>query len=598
MAWITPNTDVYLLKSVPLDNEHKHTLYFENAEQQYNTFYSFLDRAFTAQTYQRVNKNRLRIEENAETIQGDNYLMFRNAAYGQKWFYAFIDKINYINDKVSEIEYTIDDLQTWYFDYDWEQCFVQREHTLSDKIGENIVNEGLQGGDVIARSGSTDNLTMQSTFMLGGIITNKPLPDRLYNSENLSYIKIKRFSNNDKSMSMAGVASTLYYYIGFMLSYKDYYRESPNLSEYSIQDYVIYDHNSTTPPYPVSAEYFGGLGEVVNRIISGGNSEISENNIIHVFQYPAHYNKKEFENKANNNGYDSGVGYQQITMNLYKTFAYDGTTYVPSNNKMFCYPYNFIRISDHNGAVADFNVEDFHKVKDEPVITFDKISAISGTPTEFIYPVHYKNVPRNYDYGLYTKGYPQPAYRGDSYQSYMQQNMSANVINATTGLIAGGTQIALGALVTKSPYLVATGATSIFSTFTAMGAGMEKARSTQPNTYGNVGGNYISAALQRTGFVAYQMQIKPEMAKIIDKYFSMYGYAVNEVKVPNIALPKNKLRPVWNYIKTTNAYVRGKTTGVPADALRNIEEIHNNGITYWMDSTKMGDYNYVNSPRE
>ena len=69
MAWITPNTDVYLLKLVPLDKEHKHTLYFEDAEKQYNTFYSFLDRAFTAQTYQRVNKNRLRIEENAETIQ-------------------------------------------------------------------------------------------------------------------------------------------------------------------------------------------------------------------------------------------------------------------------------------------------------------------------------------------------------------------------------------------------------------------------------------------------------------------------------------------------------------------------------------------------
>lgn len=73
--------------------------------------------------------------------------MFQNTSFGNKWFYAFIKSVEYINNEVSEIEFQMDVMQTWYFDYELEMCFVEREHSATDVIGGNIVAEGLEIGD-------------------------------------------------------------------------------------------------------------------------------------------------------------------------------------------------------------------------------------------------------------------------------------------------------------------------------------------------------------------------------------------------------------------------------------------------------------------
>ena len=41
-------------------------------------------------------------------------------------------------------------------------------------------------------------------------------------------------------------------------------------------------------------------------------------------------------------------------------------------------------------------------------------------------------------------------------------------------------------------------------------------------------------------------------AKIIDKYFSMYGYKINDLKLPNISGRSN-----WNYVKTIGCNILG-----------------------------------------
>ena len=56
----------------------------------------------------------------------------------------------------------------------------------------------------------------------------------------------------------------------------------------------------------------------------------------------------------------------------------------------------------------------------------------------------------------------------------------------------------------------------------------------------------------RNGFSFYKMSIKQEYAKIIDDFFSMYGYKVNEVKIPNVTGRTN-----WNYVKTIDANILG-----------------------------------------
>lgn len=75
-----------------------------------------------------------------------NYIAFQNPDYSNKWFFAWIDEVNYKGDNNTEIVYTIDSWSTW-FDY-WQPqtCFVAREHVNDDTIGVNTVDEGLSVG--------------------------------------------------------------------------------------------------------------------------------------------------------------------------------------------------------------------------------------------------------------------------------------------------------------------------------------------------------------------------------------------------------------------------------------------------------------------
>lgn len=147
--YIQPNTTIKLLKDVPLYNDYSDTLYFGSLSDQTAHFSTaYTSKTFGDQTYQRVNKNTIRLQVKADEIYNYNYLMFKNTAYSTKWFYAFITQIDYINDNVSEVHYEIDVMQTWFFDYQLEPCYVEREHSATDVIGENITPEPIDLGPI------------------------------------------------------------------------------------------------------------------------------------------------------------------------------------------------------------------------------------------------------------------------------------------------------------------------------------------------------------------------------------------------------------------------------------------------------------------
>ena len=156
---VQPNSTIYLLKGCDLDKGYNHTFYWsgtadEIKQKQYEYFISLAKPnygTFLQNTYQRSGKNSVRLQVLCDNIYDCNYIMFQNTNYGTKWFYGFIDEIKYINDNCTEIIYTIDDMQTWYTDYDLGECFVEREHSETDAIGDNICPETLQTGNLIVQ---------------------------------------------------------------------------------------------------------------------------------------------------------------------------------------------------------------------------------------------------------------------------------------------------------------------------------------------------------------------------------------------------------------------------------------------------------------
>ena len=148
--YIAPNSTIVLLSGVPLDNTYTDTLIFENAQTQATHFLSnYTKKTYDYNTYQRVERKYIRLSESADNIYNYNYLMFRNTNYGSRWFYAFIKSIEYINNAVCQIEFEIDVMQTWHFDYELEQCLVERETSASDELFEHVYPEQVDYGDIV-----------------------------------------------------------------------------------------------------------------------------------------------------------------------------------------------------------------------------------------------------------------------------------------------------------------------------------------------------------------------------------------------------------------------------------------------------------------
>lgn len=144
--YIAPNTDIRILKNVRLDNTYEHTIYFTSAVSQSNYFNSKSKHRLEKQTYQMV-QNKIRVNISNDDLFDCNYLMFRNTAYGNKWFYGFIVQTEYINNGVSHITFEIDVIQTWLMDFNFNPTFIEREMSLTDNIGDNLVPENLELGE-------------------------------------------------------------------------------------------------------------------------------------------------------------------------------------------------------------------------------------------------------------------------------------------------------------------------------------------------------------------------------------------------------------------------------------------------------------------
>ena len=155
---ITPQTEIRLVK-VPFELDNRNQLTFANEEAQRNYFLSLPHAEADNCTYQRKD-NVIRYPALADNIINYNYVMYQNESYSDKWFYAYITQIDYINDNVSHIHIETDVFQTWQFNITYRASFIEREHVNSDVAGEHTIPESLETGEyVIDNITNTDDLS-------------------------------------------------------------------------------------------------------------------------------------------------------------------------------------------------------------------------------------------------------------------------------------------------------------------------------------------------------------------------------------------------------------------------------------------------------
>jgi len=103
-----------------------------------------------------------------------------------------------------------------------------------------------------------------------------------------------------------------------------------------------------------------------------------------------------------------------------------------------------------------------------------------------------------------------------------------------------------------------------------------------PPQVSNMGGdNSYNFGNRLDGIFVIQKQVKPEYIKKLQDYFNMFGYKLNEVKVPNFHTRQN-----WNYIQTASCVITGNFNN---EDLQELKNVFDSGITLW-HTDDVGNY--------
>lgn len=521
-------TEVYLL-NVPLENDYKNTLYFTDVSSQNEFFKSKKVHSFTDFSYQRKD-NIIRIPKHIDDLWNCNYVMYQNKKYSNKWFYCFINDMEYINDGTTQIKIETDVIQTWLFDYTLKESFVEREHVSDDAIGLHTIPEGLELGDYVVNSVTKKESLKYKGYLIGSTI-------------DLSQSTIDKDTDNVGGAVYNGVFSGVkYYYFG---TTDDIVKKLKAVAKAGKSDAIV------------------SIFCVPTTLIDGGGSGAIEEGV---------------SVKSQDWDYAIMGGTSDVAPN--KPSSLNG--YTPRNNKLRCFPYQYLYASNNSGGSAIYHYELFSTDKTD----FKIYSAVTPGMSVKLVPKNYNNVAENIDNGLNLGKFPTCSWSNDAYTNWLTQNavnIGLSVASSTLTIVGGVAMAATGGGAVMGASAITSGALGVAS---SLGQIYEHSL-IPPQAEGNINSGDVTFSSGNLTFTLYQMSIKQEYAKIIDKYFDMYGYKVNMVKVPNKAH-----RSRYWFTKTIDVNIDG---AIPNNDMNKIKECYNRGITFWRNVNEIQNYSLSNN---
>lgn len=284
--------------------------------------------------------------------------------------------------------------------------------------------------------------------------------------------------------------------------------------------------------------------------------------------------------------------------------------YTPKNQKLRQYPFLYVGFNPPSGSEKIYRYENF--ANGTP--SFKIVSEVNPNPTVNFIPQNYRGkTGDNLSDMASLNGFPQLATKVDVYNSWLAENSGIinvetsekyanaqlDVIGNTVGLFTGlgsmiGTAAKGGGTETASPMGGFIGSainlkkTGLNYDYYIEKLNAQKERQAMLPDQVSLGAS--NATLLGYGLmndnIFTRYGIKRQFAERIDKFFDMYGYLTNELKIPNI-----NNRPNWNYIKTAGANLLGE---IPETDLQEIKTLFNEGVTLWHNPATFLDYSQNN----
>lgn len=276
--------------------------------------------------------------------------------------------------------------------------------------------------------------------------------------------------------------------------------------------------------------------------------------------------------------YDMDYNMEANTFNTTITKRTSFSDYTPKNNKCFVYPYNYLFVSNNNGSNNIYKYENFSTDN----CVFENQLAVSIGCSGRIVPKNYKGMTTNDDESISLGKYPTCAWSSDAFINWLTQNGVNMAVNA--GLTAGGIA-----------GTIATGGANVPNTILSVAGNIGKTigqfyqASLMPNINGGQATGDIIFSANRNKFTFRQMRVKTEYLKIIDDYFTRFGYAIKKLEVPNITG-----RVYWNYVEIGSSEEIGYGD-VPNKYMEIINNACRRGVTVWHNHENVGNYSLSNT---
>ena len=573
MAYIAPNSTVWLYKGVPLDPNYENTYWFASKAAQKTAFDAYLAYTFTEQSYCRATGNAIRVQRNPDDLINCNYMAFKNTSFGDKIFYAFIDEVAYINNSTAEIRFTIDVLQTYFRDITFLPSYIEREHSATDDVGDNIVPEPSIGSPkLVINRKSTDD-----TGITPLISDNLMKHNYLVIATNAKYFLSDDLLDNRTPLKVQ-------------------FPQLPGGRILFFGDLVLVECDNID-----SAEAANTLLTVLKRFVEAqveyydnkGKAVIED---MYIVPKACATGLTWYATTPPNLYYDSMIPINSGTAEIQKvsvTDSLDELQYFPKNKKLYTAPFTFLRITTNSGSYIDYPYE---------LIDGDKAyfkwegSCLNGSGRIFGGISNYKSSSYNMvdkTLNLEFNSHIQQPINPDNSAAYMWQDKLTNF-----GLHLASTAISI-------PFQVYNANTRINSAVSRAEKKGEEVAFELPvpepslslSTGSMAGGQTSVTGCDTTKLYGnsnfYAMQMCYDKATLVqyDNFFTRYGYAVNEVKFPNFI--KGKGRQTFNYVKTNGASIIAKDA--PADAVAKIKSIFDSGTTVWLQLSNVGNFGLSNN---
>lgn len=595
MPLMKPLSEVYFLQNANVDYQMNNVLWLstEQAEVDY-----FLSKAkFHFENCRAINNDGDAWEVTVPLAQGHtlddyyncNYMMWRNPQFSGKWFYAYIGTPRPAAGYAVTVPFEIDQWQTWHWSCVFPETMVRRETVKDDSIGANTVEENIETGEFViseddkgedAYQVGTDIITYSgwdSTPCVLIVYTYKPKTPGTSGDDASSYLieaiadgvsKLTYKLDNIAPVFAGGRMQQGIYQACAFIAFEIKKDSTQEELDASVQAVNLYMQNLVDGVMIQSVQIL----RMVPKFMAPASVGIQPNNTAN-----------PRTNKV--------VGKKSPT-------SFGG--YVPKNNKLYTEQFNYIVIDNGAGTQQTLGYEYFKGDSidgDTPgTPTFRVHSQLSTNPSCRLIPYSYKAPGRaeNPMYAMDLNAYPQCSFSYNEMRADYFANQSSYKVQGVQNAVKTAASIGQNVvtMATGGPSGIASGIAGIANTALDVANTIAKQtdRARIPNIVQGVADSNIQFAIGRLTFTEYRMQVRPYFAKIIDNYFTAYGYAINDIKKPEL-----NTRTRFNFIWTQGANILGD---LPTDAKRVINAQLDAGLRIWHDPAAWMDYGPKNTIKE